>query len=227
MTRTAPYAYVRVSRTDPHLDTRGADLRRDAESRAWDVAETFREGIPGRGTKVGPEFERCRASLSARSIEGAFVTKLDRLARSVPDALAFFELAETDKVRVLGTTQQIDTDSATWRLIRTILAGVREFEAELLRERTRAAMAVIKNGRKHTRTGWTPGRPRNQLPAAVARVGTLLEMSHSWPQIAQLVGLQTESIRKAVWPSRSRRGAVESAASGETVHLPGGDLTRD
>jgi len=208
------------------LDTQEADLRRYAETQSWDQCESFRESISGTGTKTRPEFDRLRASIAAGAVDVVLVTRLDRIARSVPDALAFFGLAEAHNVRVIATTQQIDTDTPAGRLTRTILAGVAEFEGELIRERTRAAMAAIREGRKQTRTGQSPGRPRRVFPEVVAQARTLRENGHSWPQIAQLVGLKAETIRRAVWVQRVRRGAVVNPHSGEMVVSPGGDLAR-
>jgi DNA invertase Pin-like site-specific DNA recombinase len=163
-------------------------------------------------------------------VNGAFdvvlVTKLDRIARSVSDALLFFEMAEATKVRVVATTQQIDTATPAGRLTRTILAGVAEFEGELIRERTRAAMAAIKEGRKRTRTGQRLGRPRRVFPEVVAQARTLRESGHTWPQIAQLVGLKAETIRRAVWVQRVRPGAVVNPQLRETVVSQGGNLAR-
>lgn len=225
MTRVA--LYVRVSGPGQDLDTQEADLRRYAQSQAWDSCESFREQITGTGTKPRPEFDRLRAAMVAGAVDLVLVTKLDRIARSVPDALAFFELAEAHNVRVVATTQQIDTSTPAGRLTRTILAGVAEFEGELVRERTRAAMTAIKEGRKPTRTGRPPGRPRKLTPEAVQRARELRILNHTWPQIAQEIGLKAESIRRAVWASKPRPGAVDNAASGETVSSPGGSGGRE
>jgi DNA invertase Pin-like site-specific DNA recombinase len=225
MTRTA--LYVRVSGPGQDLDTQEADLRRYADSLSLGPCETFREAVSGTGLTARPEFERLRAAIASGSVEIVLVTKLDRIARSVRDALAFFDEAAAHGVRVIATTQQIDTATPAGRLTRTILAGVAEFEGELIRERTRAAMTAIKAGRKSTRTGRPPGRPRRVEPKAIVQARTLRETGHSWPQIAQLIGLKAETIRRAVWKAKVRPGAVENTPSGETVLSPGGDLARE
>jgi DNA invertase Pin-like site-specific DNA recombinase len=209
------------------LDTQEADLRKYSQSQAWDPCETFREQITATGTKVRPEFDRLRAAIADGRLDVVLVTKLDRLARSVQDALKFFEEAEAHGVRVVAITQQIDTASPAGRLTRTILASVAEFEGELIRERTRAAMRAIREGRKRTRTGERPGRPRKIVPEAVHRALTLREVGYSWPRIAQTMGLKAESIRRAVWAWKTGPGAVVNPQSGEKVVTPGGDLDRE
>lgn len=226
MTRATLYA--RVSRPGQDLETQEADLRKYAQSQAWDVCKTFRVSICGTGTKARAEFDRLKLAMVNGSVDVVLVTKLDRIDRSVSDALAFFDLAEAAKVRVVATTQQIDTGTPAGRLTRTILASVAEFEGELIRERTRAAMTAIKEGRKRTRTGRPPGRPRRVTPEAVAEARALRESGHPWRQIAQLTGLKTETIRRrAVWASKARPVAVVNPRSGETVVSPGGELARD
>jgi DNA invertase Pin-like site-specific DNA recombinase len=225
LTRAA--LYVRVSAPGQDLNTQEADLRSYALSRAWDPCESFREQVTGTGTKIRPEFNRLQAAIVAGAVDVVLVTKLDRIARSVPDALEFFDLAEQHHVRVVATTQSIDTENPAGRLTRTILAAVAEFEGELIRERTRAAMIAIKEGRKPTRTGRLPGRPRRVEPDAVSRAQELRGLGHSWPQIAQLLGLKAETIRRAVWAQRGRPVAVVNPQSGESVDSPGGTRARE
>ena len=72
--------------------------------------------------------------------------RMDRVARSVRTGLEFFAEAEAAGVRIIVTDQSIDTATPAGRLTRTILAGVAEFEGELIRERTQIAMDAICSG---------------------------------------------------------------------------------
>jgi DNA invertase Pin-like site-specific DNA recombinase len=221
MIRTA--LYVRVSGPGQDLETQKADLRRYCETQGWPVTEVFEESVSGTGIKVRPEFERLLSLIRQGAVDIVLVTKLDRLARSVRDAIAFFAEAEERRVRVVVTTQAIDTDTPVGRLTRTILAGIAEFEAELIRDRTRAAMAAIKAGTKPTRTGRMPGRPRRVTPEAIERARDLWRTNHSWAEIAQAVGLKAETIRRAVWAARPRTGGVGNTGTGERPDSSGGD----
>jgi DNA invertase Pin-like site-specific DNA recombinase len=225
MTRAA--LYVRVSGPGQDLDTQEADLRRFAESQAWGPCEVFREHVTGTGSKARAEFDRLREVVRSRSVEVVIVTKLDRLGRSVRDVLGFFDECESSHVRVVVTTQSIDTETPTGRLTRTLLAAVAEFEGELIRERTRAAMAAIKEHRKPTKTGRPPGRPRKIVAEDVGRAEELREIGHTWPQIAQLLGRKAETLRRAVWASKPRPVAVVNPSAGETVVSQGGTRGRD
>lgn len=86
-----------------------------------------------------------REALAAcRSGDTLVVTKLDRLARSVPDARDIVAELTASGVRLqLGGSVHDPTDPVG-RLLFNVLAMVAEFEADLIRARTREGMAVAK-----------------------------------------------------------------------------------
>jgi DNA invertase Pin-like site-specific DNA recombinase len=72
------------------------------------------------------------------------VTKLDRLARSVPDAVEILgQLANRGVQLALGSVVY-DWAAPMARMFLQILAVVAEFEANLLRQRTREGMAIAR-----------------------------------------------------------------------------------
>ena len=72
------------------------------------------------------------------------VPKLDRLARSVPDARAIAEELERKGVKLaLGVTIH-DPADPMGRMIFNIVATIAEFEADLIRMRTREGMAIAR-----------------------------------------------------------------------------------
>jgi DNA invertase Pin-like site-specific DNA recombinase len=72
------------------------------------------------------------------------VTKLDRLARSLPDARDILEGLTARNVKLsLGGSVHDPTDPVG-RLLFNVLAMVAEFEADLIRLRTREGMRVAK-----------------------------------------------------------------------------------
>lgn len=72
------------------------------------------------------------------------VSKLDRLARSVPDARDIVDELTSRGVRLnLGGSVHDPTDPIG-RLLFTVLSMIAEFEADLARSRTREGMAVAK-----------------------------------------------------------------------------------
>lgn len=87
------------------------------------------------------------------------VTKLDRPARSVPDARTIGEELTVAGVRLSLGGSVYDPNDAIGRLLFNVLAMVDEFEADLIRMRTIEGMRVVK----------AKGRLRGKLPKLSVR----------------------------------------------------------
>jgi len=173
-------------------------------------------GVSGRADSR-PELDRLRESIRSRTVDVVLVTKLDRIARSVRTALEFFDEAEAAGVRVIVTEQAIDTATPAGRLTRTILAGVAEFEGELIRERTQVAMDAIRSGVRKTKSGKPIGRPKRVTPEVTARVVKLRGEGLRWSDVAQRIGLPAETCRKAAYLLKRSRGTVDNPQPCEMV----------
>ena len=86
-----------------------------------------------------------REALAARR-EGdtLVVTKLDRLARSLPDARAIADELTVRQVRLNLGGSVYDPIDPVGRLLFNVLAMVAEFESDLIRLRTREGMKIAK-----------------------------------------------------------------------------------
>jgi DNA invertase Pin-like site-specific DNA recombinase len=176
-------------------------------------------GVSGRADSR-PEFDRLREAIRSRAIDVVLVAKLDRIARSVRTALEFFDEAEAAGVRIIVTDQAIDTGTPVGRLTRTILAGVAEFEGELIRDPTQAAMNAIRLGERRTRSGRPVGRPRRVTPELANRVVELRSSGLRWAEVAQRAGLPLETCRKAAWQIQHAAQGVVNPQQSETVRSP-------
>ena len=72
------------------------------------------------------------------------VTKLDRLARSLPDARDIVEELTTRQVKLNLGGSVHDPEDPVGRLLFNVLAMVAEFESDLIRMRTREGLAVAR-----------------------------------------------------------------------------------
>ena len=72
------------------------------------------------------------------------VPKLDRLARSVPDARAIADQLEKGGVKLAIGASVHDPSDPMGKMFFNILATFAEFEADLIRMRTREGMAVAR-----------------------------------------------------------------------------------
>jgi DNA invertase Pin-like site-specific DNA recombinase len=90
------------------------------------------------------------------------------LARSTQQLISTVEELARRGIGFRCLTQDIDTTSASGRLIFTIFSAIAEFEREIVRERTRAGLdAARARGRKG-------GRPRKLRPKDLAAARALL-----------------------------------------------------
>jgi DNA invertase Pin-like site-specific DNA recombinase len=85
-----------------------------------------------------------QALAAVRAGDTLAVTKLDRLARSVPDALDILGQLSARGVRFALGGSAYDWNDPFARMFLQILAVVAEFEANLIRQRTREGMAVAR-----------------------------------------------------------------------------------
>jgi DNA invertase Pin-like site-specific DNA recombinase len=77
------------------------------------------------------------------------VWKLDRAARSVAHLIKIIERLEAQGVGFKSLTENIDTSSASGKLILHIFAAFAQFERDLIRERTIAGMMSAARKGKH------------------------------------------------------------------------------
>jgi len=121
------------------------------------------------------------------------VTKLDRLARSLPDARDIAdELTRKGVTLNLGGSVYDPTDPVG-RLLFNVLGMVAEFEADLIRARTREGMAIAKAAGKLR--GKKPKLSVSQEKHLVAlhRAG-----AHTTSEIAELFGVARSTVYRAI-----------------------------
>ena len=98
-------------------------------------------GLTGR-TRARPGLEQALAAV--REGDTLVVTKLDRLARSVPDARAIADQLSARGVKLTLGETTYDPADPMGKMFFNILATFAEFESDLIRMRTREGMAVAR-----------------------------------------------------------------------------------
>ena len=85
--------------------------------------------------------ERALAALEAGAAEALVVVKLDRLTRSVRDLDALLtRYFAGGELALVSVAEQVDTTTATGRMILNVLMSVSQWEREVIGERTSAAL---------------------------------------------------------------------------------------
>ena len=87
-----------------------------------------------------------------------------------------------------GTGAQIDTTTANGRLVFGIFAALAEFEAELIRERTKAGLIAA---RARGRLG---GRPRKMTPTTLKAMTAMADPSSHPNEVAARLGITTATL---------------------------------
>ena len=183
--------YMRVSKSD---GTQAVDLQRDALLAAGVAPERLYEDFASGRKDDRPGLRACLKALQPRNT--LVVWKLDRLGRDLKHLVTLMAELHQREVgfKVLtGTGAQIDTTTANGRLVYGIFAALAEFEAELIRERTRAGLAAA---RARGRLG---GRPRKMTKDALRMaMAAMADPKAKACDVARRLGITTTTLYEYV-----------------------------
>ncbi|WP_417234753.1 recombinase family protein [Arthrobacter sp.] len=135
-----------------------------------------------------------REALAAcRAGDTLLVSKLDRLARSLPDARDIVEELTEREVKLSIGGSVHDPNDPVGRLLFNVLAMVAEFESDLIRARTREGMAVAKaKGRlRGKKPKLSPTQEKHLV--SVHKAGT-----HTTGEIAELFRVSRSTVYRAL-----------------------------
>ncbi len=145
--RTKTILYSRVSsvkQADSGLSMEAQETKCRQYAALYDLEIVEVITDPGESAKSldRPGLKRAIAMLESGAAEALLVAKLDRLTRSVVDLGTLLALFDGDERALLSVQDQIDTRSATGRLVLNVLASVSQWEREAIGERTATALNV-------------------------------------------------------------------------------------
>ena len=186
--------YARTSTADQMA---GLEAQR-RELEAAGCSKVFSEQVSGRST--------ARPQLAAaldyvREGDTFVVAKPDRLARSTADLLRIAEELKAKGVRLRILSMDVDTGTPTGRLMLTMLAGIAEFERELMLERQREGIADAK----------AAGRYKGRKPTARAKAEEVARL-HAEGVAPKAIGERLEISRASVFRILKDHRASEQTA---------------
>jgi DNA invertase Pin-like site-specific DNA recombinase len=183
MTTPSYLGYARVSTGEQTLDAQKDALR------AAGCGEIFSDVASGATTtRTGLE-----ASLEAlQQGDTLVVARLDRLGRSMPHLVATVHQLAARGIGFKSLAESIDTTSAAGRLVLHIFASLADFERELIRERTREALAAKK------RRGEPVGRRRALAPSRVQAAREMLGNGHGTAHVARILKVGRSTLYRAL-----------------------------
>ena len=107
--------------------------------------EIFSEQV----SSVQARAELDKALRFIRKSDVLVVTKLDRLARSVPDLVRIMQALDGKKASLRILAMNVDTDTPTGKLLINLVGCVAQFEREIMLERQRDGIAKAKGEGKY------------------------------------------------------------------------------
>jgi DNA invertase Pin-like site-specific DNA recombinase len=194
--------YLRVSTESQAVSGHGMDAQRHAiskyaEYQGHDVLWVEDPGYSGKNTKR-PGLNYARSLIKQGKAEALVVSRLDRLARSVADFVDLIRESQKDGWTLIILNPEIDLSTSSGRMIANVLMSIAEFEAAIISERIKVALAAAKKNH-----GIKPGPKPTPVPADLAHVvETLHARGHSTSYIARHLtrkGYPLLSGKESVW----------------------------
>jgi len=146
--------YIRVSTEDQTVQNQELALREYCQKEGYEIYQIYKdEGISGSKTSR-PALDKMLTDMRNKNFDLIIVWKYDRLGRSTIHLLQILEEMKSKGIRLIATTQNIDTSTPMGKFFVTNLLALSELEREMIRER-------VNLGLKRARSqGKTLGRPK-------------------------------------------------------------------
>ncbi len=186
--------YCRVSTAEQDLAGQERELREEAARRGWDVHQVYSEKASGTGKAVREAYERLLkdARRPDRPWNELLVWSLDRFSREETFTRATQVILDLEKLGVrfhslkepMLDTPEDGKPNLGRDVMLALLPVIASFESKRRSERVRLAMKEIKEGRRRTRSGRPPGRPRRVTEELAAKAQSLRGEGFSWASVA-------------------------------------------
>ena len=126
--------------------------------RGWTVVHVATDaGHSGKRLSGRPALTEALAMLDRREADALVTLKLDRLSRSVQDFASLLGQAQRKGWQVVALDVGVDTSTPAGKMVANVMAAIRQWESEVIGERTAAAHRVRRDA--GTRIGQVPILP--------------------------------------------------------------------
>jgi DNA invertase Pin-like site-specific DNA recombinase len=133
-------AYVRVSSIDQN------EIRQQEALTKYNIERWYIEKVSGKDTN---RIELKAMLEFAREGDSIFIHDLSRLARNTVDLLKIVELLNRKKIHLVSNKENIDSSTATGKLMLTMIGAINQFERENLKERQLEGIIIAKRNGKY------------------------------------------------------------------------------
>ena len=187
--------YARVSTQEQNLDRQIDGLKERG------CQKIFQEKITG--TKADrPEFQKMLDAL--REGDTLVTDSFSRLSRSTKDLLALVDHLNAQGVNLVSIKENLDTTTATGKMMLTMLSALSQFERDLIAERT---IDGLKAARARGRKG---GRPKAGSEKAKEKAYILYDSNKmSNKEIANEVNVSTATLSRWIRERKERQSSTK------------------
>ena len=195
--------YARVSTSDQSCERQISELTAFAERGGYDVVGVFKETASGASANRIAR-NRVLDLAQARHIDAILVSELSRWGRSTQDLLDTLNRLAGWKVSIVamsGMTFEVETPHG--RMMATMLAGIAQFERDLLSERVKSGLAAARTRGK--KLGRQPGQ-RPKADKLAPKVIQAVAEGRSYRWIARDLGISKNTVTDII--RRHRQNAL-------------------
>lgn len=128
-------AYIRTSTEEQN------EARQVAALNSFNIDKWFIEKVSGKNTNR-PEFKNMMNYI--REGDTIYIKDFSRLSRSTSDLLNIISELEKRKIGLISLKENLDTSTATGKLMLTMIAAINEFERTNLLERQKEGIKIAK-----------------------------------------------------------------------------------
>lgn len=188
--RVLIYARVSTSHLDQNPDIQIRELKRYCEARDWLIVEELIDhGISG-ATEKRPAYLKLKQMVLRREVDGVVVTKLDRLSRSLKDAVNILQLfQEIEGFEFVSIKDSIDLNSSMGRFFAHVIFCFAELERSTIVDRINSGLAYAKEN------GAVFGRPKLKNEN---RILELKEQGKSYRDIQKELGCSASVVTRVL-----------------------------
>ena len=127
------------------------------------------------------------------------IDDFSRLARSTKDLLELVELLESKKVKLISNKENIDSSTATGKLMLTMIGAINEFERANLLERQREGIAIAKAQGKYK------GRKKVKIDNFEIHYNRYITREINKSQLAKELGVSRPTLDKLIKEQNSEQ----------------------
>lgn len=195
--------YCRVSTVDQDCGRQARDLREFAAQSGYEIVEVFQETASGANDNR-PERAKVLALAQGRKINAILVTELSRWGRSTVDLIDTLKTLQAKNVSLIAQTGlEFDLTTPQGKLIATLMAGLAEFERDLIRERVRSGLVAARA--RGIRLGRRPGQTTKAVLSKKEQVLKMTQEGKSYRTIAKRLKLSKNTVMRIVQEARHDR----------------------